>query len=238
MAKKLQKLQDDYDEKSKMKEELDQRSRHLKLQLERAHMLVDGLAGEQQRWIETVKQLDKEFNYLIGHCLLSTAFISYLGPFITMYRDNLMLQWEKEIVILKLPLSSEFMIMNFLSDPTTIREWNIQGLPSDDFSTENGIIVTRGERWPLIIDPQCQAHKWIKNMEQKHDLQIIDFGQLDYLRILENALQFGKPVLLQNIMETIDPALMPILTKALIKQGGQILIKFNDKLISYNDNFR
>lgn len=56
----------------------------------------------------------------------------------------------------------------FLSDPTSIRKWNIQGLPSDDFSTENGIIITRGTRWPLVIDPQGQAVKWIRNMEAKN----------------------------------------------------------------------
>lgn len=27
-----------------------------------------------------------------------------------------------------------------------MRDWNIQGLPSDAFSTENGVIVTRGNR--------------------------------------------------------------------------------------------
>lgn len=73
-----------------------------------------------------------------------------------------MLQIDEEEV----PCNPEFILSVFLSDPTTIREWNIQGLPSDDFSTENGIIVTKGTRWPLIIDPQAQAWKWIKNMEK------------------------------------------------------------------------
>lgn len=65
-----------------------------------------------------------------------------------------------------------FAITTFLSDATTIREWNIQGLPADEFSTENGIIVTRGSRWPLVIDPQCQAQKWIKAMEKANELKV------------------------------------------------------------------
>jgi len=28
------------------------------------------------------------------------------------------------------------------------------GLPSDGVSVDNGILVTRGRRWPLMIDPQ------------------------------------------------------------------------------------
>lgn len=69
---------------------------------------------------------------------------------------------EKEI-----PTSPQLDVKEFLADPAVIRDWNMQGLPSDDFSTENGIIVTRGTRWPLVIDPQCQAVKWIKNMKAK-----------------------------------------------------------------------
>ncbi|XP_043542458.1 dynein axonemal heavy chain 2-like, partial [Chiloscyllium plagiosum] len=63
------------------------------------------------------------------------------------------------------PCSPDFAFANFLSNPTTVRDWNIQGLPTDAFSTENGVIVTRGNRWPLMVDPQGQALKWIKNME-------------------------------------------------------------------------
>lgn len=41
----------------------------------------------------------------------------------------------------------------------------------------------------------------------------------DFLRTLENSVQFGTPVLLQNIQEELDPSLGPILNKSLIKQG-------------------
>lgn len=93
---------------------------------------------------------------------------------------------------LEIPCTPGFSFAVFLSKPTTVRDWNIQGLPSDSFSTENGVIVTRGNRlaagnadtfsrrdtvfkytffhfsllrWPLMVDPQGQAMKWIKSME-------------------------------------------------------------------------
>ncbi|MEQ2203296.1 hypothetical protein XENOCAPTIV_028270 [Xenoophorus captivus] len=37
----------------------------------------------------------------------------------------------------------------------------------------------------------------------------------DYLRVLENAIQFGNPVLLQNVQEELDPFLNPVLNKSL-----------------------
>ncbi|XP_025155769.1 dynein heavy chain 2, axonemal [Harpegnathos saltator] len=238
LHEELERLQQMYDAKMKEKEDLIRLAELLKLKLERAGMLVDGLVEERIRWQNTVASLTESFDRLPGDCLISTGFVSYLGPFVSNYRQELMSIWSKEMLDREIPMSRNLDVKEFLVDAPTIREWNIQGLPSDGFSTENGIIVTRGSRWPLIIDPQCQAVKWIKNMEAKNSLKVIDFGRADFTRVLEQAIQFGKPVLLENIGETLDPVLNPILQKAFVKSGDQVLMKFNDKFITYNDQFR
>jgi len=76
-----------------------------------------------------------------------------------------------------------------------------------------------------MIDPQGQANKWIKNMEKAHNLQVIKLTDSDYLRTLENAIQFGLPVLLENVGEDLDPSLEPLLLKKLFKSGGVMCIK-------------
>lgn len=45
-----------------------------------------------------------------------------------------------------------------------------------------------------MIDPQGQANKWVKNMEKPKNLATIRLNQADYVRVLENAIQFGQPV--------------------------------------------
>jgi dynein heavy chain len=120
----------------------------------------------------------------------------------------------------KIPCSETPSLTNTLGDPVKIRAWQIAGLPVDAFSVDNGIIVDNSRRWPLCIDPQGQANKWIKNMEKDLKLQIIKLSDSNYSRTLENAIQFGTPVLLENVAEELDPSLEPILLKSTFKQQG------------------
>ena len=60
----------------------------------------------------------------------------------------------------------------------------------------------------------------------------------NFLRTLENGVQFGRWVLLENILETLDAALEPILLQQKFKQGGQDMIKLGDNVVPYNDTFR
>ncbi|KAJ3091962.1 Dynein heavy chain 2, axonemal [Quaeritorhiza haematococci] len=236
---KLVELQTQYDEKVTEKEKLRQESEETEKKLERAEQLVSGLSGERERWERSIKMYEESMRFLPGDCLFASAFLSYVGPFNTTYRHALVQKvWLTQIKALEIPYSVDFSFETFLGKPTEIREWNLQGLPSDAFSSENGIIVTRGRRWPLMIDPQGQANKWIKRMEAKKDLKIIDLKQPDFLRTLENAIQFGIPVLLQGILEAIDPALDPILNKSVTKKGGMMTMKLGDKEIEYNPAFR
>ena len=66
---------------------------------------------------------------------------------------------------LQMPHAADFKIDSFLSDPTKVRDWTVQGLPGDSFSVQNAIIAKKSFKFPLMIDPHEQASKWICNME-------------------------------------------------------------------------
>ena len=69
-------------------------------------------------------------------------------------------------------------------------------------------------------------------------LDVIKLSEKDYLRTLENGVRFGRTVLLENILEVLDPALEPLLLQQTFKQGGQEVIKIGDNIIPYHKDFR
>ena len=133
-------------------------------------------------------------------------------------------------------MSKQFQFSKFMADPTDLRTWAICGLPSDDFSSDNGVLVTRGSRWPLMVDPQSQANKWIKKL-QKQSLLVVD-PKMDFMRAMEGAVQFGTPVLLQDVGEELDAALDPILLKKFMIEGNRKYVRLGDKLVEFNEDFK
>jgi dynein heavy chain len=199
IADKVKALREKYDESVSSKEALKKESEELETKLNRAQNLVDGLGGERVRWEGSIAGLELALVNTVGDCLLAAAFLSYCGPFDADYRHLLLHeQWLKSVRTLAIPCSESFDFCNYLANPEDVRDWNIQGLPADAFSTENGVMVTRGTRWPLMIDPQEQANKWIKELEKSNSLKVVTLKQSDYLRTLENAIAFGQPVLMHK----------------------------------------
>jgi len=131
-----------------------------------------------------------------------------------------------------------FSLSNVLGNPILVRQWQIDGLPTDSFSTDNGIIVNQARRWPLMIDPQGQANKWVRTMEKSKGLIVCKLTDPGFLRTMENAIQFGRPVLLENVGEELDPALEPVLLKITFKQGGVECIRLGDSTVEYDERFK
>lgn len=226
-------------ERSKMKlKQLNDDKAKIEVQLQRAEKLVVGLADESKRWTSTVKVLEVDLINLIGNIILAAGFISYVGTFTSKYRDQLLKEWMKTCIEKKIPYSSDFSVERILGDPVQIRQWGIKGLPADSLSIENGIIVTQAKRWPLMIDPQSQGNKWIKSMEKENNCQVIKLSNNKFLQIVENGIRMGLPVLLENIEETLDPSLEPLLMKNLVKQGGQWAIRLGDNWVPYSNEFK
>ncbi|XP_069552287.1 dynein axonemal heavy chain 11 [Brachyistius frenatus] len=206
--------------------------------IELANRLVKGLVSEKERWSQEVVQYEKQQKTLCGDVLLTSAFVSYMGYLTSQYRVELFnnawipfLQSQKVSV----PLTDGLDPILMLTDDATVAAWHNQGLPNDRMSTENAAILTTSERWPLIIDPQQQGIKWIRN-QHGSELRVVRLGQKGYLVVIEQALVCGETVLIENLPEKIDPVLEPLLGRKTIRRGRYIVI--GGKEFEYNSNFQ
>ena len=75
-------------------------------------------------------------------------------------------------------------------------------------------------------------------MEKQKNLTVLKQSDKDFLRSLENCIQFGTPVLLENVGEFLHPALEPLLQKQTFQQGGSVCIKLGESTIEYSKDFR
>lgn len=235
---KLQTLNDEFAECMREKKKLEDQIDHCMQKLDRAEKLLGGLGGERTRWSNTAANLGDSLINVIGDVLLASGILAYLGAFTVDYRNNLIKKWHNSCKSMAIPCSDEFKLADIIGDPVEIRNWMIQGLPADNYSIENGIIVKYGGRWPLMIDPQGQANKWIKNMEKSNKLSVIKLTDVNYVKIIEQAIQIGTPILLENILDDLDAILEPVLLKTIYKQSGIFYLKFNESILEYNNNFK
>uniref|UniRef100_A0A3B5KZ59 Dynein, axonemal, heavy chain 9 n=1 Tax=Xiphophorus couchianus TaxID=32473 RepID=A0A3B5KZ59_9TELE len=221
-------------DKVKCQQEAESTARTISL----ANRLVGGLAAENVRWAEAIENFRRQERTLCGDVLLITAFISYLGYFTKRYRRHLMENcWRPYLSQLKVPIpvTSDLVPLTMLTDDADIAAWQNEGLPADGMSTENATILTSCQRWPLMVDPQLQGIKWIKN-RYGDQLRVIRIEQRGYLDAVERALAAGDVVLIENLGETLDPVLGPLLGREIIKKGRYV--KVGDKECEYSPNFR
>ncbi|GIQ83153.1 dynein heavy chain, partial [Kipferlia bialata] len=240
VEQRLAELQGQFDESTARKAELEQRIADTKVRLVRAKKLVDGLAEEYDRWSDEKARYAAEIGVVVGNVLVCSGYIAYLGPFTIEYRKDLVDKWIKACVRAGIPVTDAegFGLEAIAGDPVQTRHWMQCGLPSDSLSIDNAIICTQSRRWPLMIDPQGQAVQWVQKMEKERGLQCVKPTNPNFLRVLENCVRIGTPVLLENVGETLDPALNPILAKEIYRSQGRLLIRLGDQEIDYNPDFQ
>uniref|UniRef100_A0A3P8WKL1 Dynein axonemal heavy chain 7 n=1 Tax=Cynoglossus semilaevis TaxID=244447 RepID=A0A3P8WKL1_CYNSE len=239
VQEKLAKLQETLEANKSKKADLEKQVDLCSKKLERAEQLIGGLGGEKTRWSETALRLGELYNNLTGDALISAGVVAYLGAFTSSYRQDQTRKWRNLCETNGIPCSANMSLTSSLGDPVKISAWTIAGLPSDGFSVDNGIIIANARRWPLMIDPQGQANKWVKNMEKSNSLHVIKLTDADFVRTLENCIQKKKKKPPKPTRGTLlDPVLEPLLLRQTFKQGGALCIRLGDSTINYAPDFR
>ena len=237
---KLAELNADKEIKESELNQLMEESARMQKRLDAATKLITGLSSEQKRWTNDMTIFEQDKIKLVGDCLIGCAFLSYCGAFNYEFRNKMVYtEWLEGVKEREIPHKENFRLEGLLTDDVNISKWASEGLPGDELSVQNGILVSSMSRFPLCIDPQMQAVIWIKNKETKsNNLKVLSFNQNDFMKQLEMAVEYGSSVLFEGIDEEIDPMIDPVLEKNIVKQAGVQYVKIGDQMVEWNMDFK
>ncbi|CAL8361611.1 unnamed protein product [Merluccius merluccius] len=196
-----------------------------------AQQLISQLDGEHTRWNTQVCEIKEELDTLPMRAMLAAAFITYLSSATEDRRKHCLDAWMTHSGLQKFDLRS------FLCSESEQLIWKSEGLPSDDLSMENALVILQSVACPFLIDPSSRATEWLRTHLKEHRLEIINQQDTNFMTSLELAVRFGKTVIIQE-MDGVEPVLYPLLRRDLIAQGPRYVVQIGDKVIDYNEDFR
>ncbi len=235
----LDKIQKKFDEAQARKQELQDDAERTRRFTVQANNLIAALSGERERWTQQSNQFKDMIRRLTGDVALACAFISYCGPFNSEFRSLLLEKsFYADCVKRNIPVTKDLKVIKMFTDEAQIGEWALEGLPSDNHSIENAIMITRSTKWPLMIDPQGQGLAWLMKREANNELAITRMNDKMFRQKLEDCLSFGRPLIIENVDEELDPMLDPVLEKNFVMSGRTKQLIIQDKAVDYDDNFK
>uniref|UniRef100_A0A3B4GDC8 Cytoplasmic dynein 2 heavy chain 1 n=1 Tax=Pundamilia nyererei TaxID=303518 RepID=A0A3B4GDC8_9CICH len=197
-----------------------------------AQQLISQLDGEHTRWnAQVMSEIKNELDTLPVRALLAAAFITYLSAASEDRRRQCLDSWMAHSGLQKFDLRS------FLCSESEQLIWKSQGLPSDDLSMENALVILQSVAAPFLIDPSSRATEWLCTHLKQHRLEVINQQDNNFMTSLELAVRFGKTLIIQE-MDGVEPVLYPLLRRDLIAQGPRYVVQIGDKVIDYNEDFR
>ncbi|KAJ8027756.1 Cytoplasmic dynein 2 heavy chain 1 [Holothuria leucospilota] len=246
---KLQKGLEDVDlkvaEYKKRFEKLNMEATKLKIELEKeqetianAEHLIGKLDGEYQRWNAQVSELNTELETLPRKSQIAAGFITYLAAEPEDERRSRIASWQG------LTGLGKFDMRRFLSTESEQLTWKAEGLPSDELSIENAVVILQclsmpfeSALRPYLIDPSSRATEWLKVHMKESRLEVVNQQDANFTTALELAVRFGKTLVIQE-MDKIEPILYPLLRNDLVSQGPRFVVQVGEKMIDYHEEFQ
>ncbi|KAF6766456.1 dynein [Ephemerocybe angulata] len=204
--------------------------------VDRSMKLLESLSSERGRWESGSRTFETEMSTIVGDVLLSAAFLAYGGFFDQHYREVMWQEWSNHLTEANLKFKPELSFTEYLSTADDRLSWQSNSLPSDNLTTENAIMLKRFNRYPLIIDPTGQATTFLLNEYKERKITVTSFLDEAFLKVLESALRFGNPLLIQDV-EHLDPILNAVLNKEIRRTGGRVLIRLGSQDIDFSPSF-
>ena len=236
IEKSIEQLKVNYEESVVESNNIKKSMEEVKSKVERSEKLLVNLSGEKDRWGKQMDEFKGHINNLLGDTFLSSSFLAYIGFYDAFYRKFLKDKSRQIVKQNEILSSNDLDEVEWLTKANDKVNWQNCKLPNDNICLENATILQRFNRYPLIIDPAGQATEFIKTFYASKKLNTTSFTDTNFLKVLESALRFGYPILVQDV-EKIDPIMNSLLNKEIHKQSGRNLIRIGDQEIDFSLTF-
>jgi len=163
----MQKLIDEFDAAKAKEQKLADDFETAEKKCTRAKALIEKLGDEEVNWDLSLKKNRADKVNLVGDIVIASGVIAYLGVFALEYRQEAIRGWQGLLADFEINFTEVFQMKEVLGSGVKIQQWQIDGLPPEDFAIDNAIIMDNSDRWPLMIDPQMQGNLWVKKMEKE-----------------------------------------------------------------------
>ena len=235
--------------------------------MDKAKSLLTDLADEKKRWTSDKDRFKVLQTYLAGDCAYAATFLTYCGAFNKGTRESMVNAFLHQLdgggptdsgpgpsgagglslAAVAPDVTSQRIIRNpnlalndFLVDRGQQEDWVLNSLPLDSRSVENALLITASPRFPLLVDPQGQALKWLTSQEAS---RLPVYGTMDRSHPkLREQLQFavgqGRAVIVTGVDDSnLDDHLMAIMRRNVVIHGTLRRIEVGDSFWSYDPSF-
>eukprot|EP01065_Artemidia_motanka_P049557 TRINITY_DN8237_c0_g2_i2.p1 TRINITY_DN8237_c0_g2~~TRINITY_DN8237_c0_g2_i2.p1 ORF type:complete len:4421 (+),score=1611.35 TRINITY_DN8237_c0_g2_i2:1465-13263(+) len=261
----MRRQQDELRAKELEQERMEQQAAETARRTHRANELIASLGGERERWVADSERHNAEIRRLAGDSAIGCAFVTYCGPFNAEFRGSLLgislpRVCEKASLPHSRSISTPRNLIALLADEQQIADWQMEGLPADDHSVQNAIIVTRSlstnpPKYSLLVDPQGQGLAWLKQAvfpgrspeveddgTERERVVVTSLQDRNMPKALTKQLGDGNTLLIENVGTELDPVLDPVLDHNVQKRARKPFIALQNESgydnVDYHENFK
>eukprot|EP01013_Petalomonas_cantuscygni_P031314 TRINITY_DN574_c0_g2_i1.p1 TRINITY_DN574_c0_g2~~TRINITY_DN574_c0_g2_i1.p1 ORF type:complete len:4319 (+),score=1484.83 TRINITY_DN574_c0_g2_i1:236-13192(+) len=241
----LKKLSEKVSDMKKKFAKMTAEAEQLRIGLEKAEEILSGaealigkLSGEKGRWVEQVQVLRKVLAGLPALALCSAGYLTYLARCEEQERREKLQVWKDKF---KVDATWEF--MRFMRGESELLSYKSEGLPADDLSFDNSVIILDSVTTVLVIDPSQQAGAWLrKHLENKAAtgqgaVEFTTYNDERFGNALELAVRFGKTLVISEV-DRVAPVLFPLVRRELMTKGVSKQVQVGEKRIDFKDTFK
>jgi dynein heavy chain len=175
----------------------------------------------------------------VGNSFMDALYFTYLGPFPPAFRKAIVRIVIKRAQDLELAIADDYSFGAAIADSSIIDELLSPPFDVDPSNLENVLLMLFSPIAPYVIDPMSQSLKLIRAYESlDRNLAILKPTSPTVMRTLEMLVRNGGVAAIEDMGNTVDPALDYVTSRKTVVTDGKTLMKVGDRMVELDENFK